>query len=371
MPSLPKIPFNDLSRTPADVSAAIEAAVSRVLASGWYVMGPEHDAFETELASYLGAAESVLVGNGTDALEIALAVVGVERGGVILATANAGGYGTIAGRLLGAEVYYSDVSPETLQMTPETFLEALERVPATPKAVIVTHLFGAMADVAAITLLARERGIAVVEDCAQSLGAESGGIKAGLFGDIATTSFYPTKNLGALGDGGALFTNSAELAEKARRMRQYGWKSKYHIAYDHGRNSRLDEMQAAILRVKLPFLDAANERRRAIHARYLEASSDGVRVIGATSPSFIAHLAVVLADDRDRVREVLNEAGVATDIHYPVPDHHQTFPSSPPAPVSLPITERVAETLFSVPMFPELTDDEVDRICAALRRAGE
>ena len=188
----------------------------------------------------------------------------------------------------------------------------------------------------------------------------------GTFGDIATTSFYPTKNLAAFGDGGAVFTNNRDLADSVRRMRQYGWDSKYHIAHDHGRNSRLDEMQAAVLRVRLPLLDSMNDRRREIHARYEAVSSHTAAVVGSASESFVAHLAVLTSDDRDNVRAKLKHRGVSTDVHYPVPDHLQNYPSRKPAPTSLPTTERTAQTIFSIPMFPELTSAEIERICSAL-----
>jgi dTDP-3-amino-2,3,6-trideoxy-4-keto-D-glucose/dTDP-3-amino-3,4,6-trideoxy-alpha-D-glucose/dTDP-2,6-dideoxy-D-kanosamine transaminase len=365
------IPLNDLSRTPPEVMAKIKAAIERVLASGWFVMGPEHAGFETELATYLGVSETVLLGNGTDALELALAAVGVAEGDQVLTVANAGAYATVAVRLLGATAAYCDVSPDTLLMTGETFSAALEGLHALPKAVVVTHLFGAMAPVGEIAAIARSHGIVVVEDCAQSLGARQSGRMAGTFGDIAATSFYPTKNLAALGDGGAVFTNNTDLADSVRQMRQYGWEPKYHIVCDHGRNSKLDEMQAAVLRVRLPLLDSLNDRRREIHARYEQVSSLAARVVGSASESFIAHLAVVTAEDRDGVRAKLRDHGVNTDVHYPVPDHLQDFPSRKPAPVSLPATERTAQTVLSIPMFPELTDAEVERVCRALQSLEE
>ncbi|MBU1586702.1 MAG: DegT/DnrJ/EryC1/StrS family aminotransferase [Actinobacteria bacterium] len=357
------VKFGDLSRTPPEVMASIEAAIARVLASGWFVMGPEHDAFEAELATYVGARHVVGLGNGTDALELALAAVGVTAGDTVVTVANAGAYSTIALRLLGAHPAFADVDPATLLMTPATFQTALDSLASAPRAVVVTHLYGAMADVEGIVEISRRHGIAVVEDCAQSLGASRNGTMSGMVGDIATTSFYPTKNLGALGDGGAVFTNSEELATAVRRTRQYGWSSKYHIGYDHGRNSRLDELQAAILRVKLPLLDGWNARRREIHARYEAATS---RMVNRASESFIGHLAVATSDDRGATRAALRAAGVATDVHYPVPDHHQEFPSDRPTPVSLPATEAASASVFSVPLFPELTDVEVDRVSAAL-----
>ncbi len=344
--------------------AEVEAAIARVLASGWYVMGPEHNALEAELSSYLGVLDTVLVANGTDALELALAAVGVTQGSVVLTVANAGGYATIASRLLGAIPLYCDVDPASLLMTVSGVEKALASAAVKPTAIVVTHLFGSMAPVAEIVAVAKSHGIAVVEDCAQSLGARADGRQSGSFGDIATTSFYPTKNLGALGDGGAVFTNNHELAESVRRMRQYGWSSKYHISYDRGRNSRMDEMQAAILRVKLPHLDSWNERRRQIHARYEEVAPR--LMLGTASPSFTAHLAVLRSDDRDTARSVLKAAGIGTDVHYPVPDHEQQFPTAAIAGVSLPVTEHAAGRVFSVPMFPDLTDAEVETVAAAI-----
>ena len=369
-PSSDAIPFNDLSRTSPEVMKQIEAAISKVLASGWFVMGPEHNALEQELGAYFGAADAVLVANGTDALELALAAVGVGVGDRVLTVANAAAYTSIAARLLGAVPSYCEVSPQTLLMSADGVRQALSSAEVLPKAIVVTHLYGAMAPVQEIVAIAREYGIAVVEDCAQSIGATSDGRQSGTFGDIATTSFYPTKNLGALGDGGAVITNSEELAASVRRMRQYGWDSKYHIAYDHGRNSRMDELQAAILRVKLPYLDVWNDRRRQIHSRYQDAVSSSARLVNTSSESFTAHLAVLMTDDRTGARSSFMRAGIGTDVHYPIPDNKQDFASNKPAAMSLPITERAAETVLSIPMFPELTEREVDRICVVLSELG-
>ena len=364
----PTVPFNDLSRTPLEVTAEISAAVTRVIASGWYVMGPEHDAFETELAQYLGVDHAVALGNGTDALELSLSALGVSEGDTVMTVANAGGYTSVAARLLGAEPVYADISPETLQLTVETATAALDALPAAPRALVITHLYGAMAPAAELVELAHSRGIAVVEDVAQALGARANGRAAGTFADIATTSFYPTKNLGALGDAGAVMTSDPELAAAVRSLRQYGWTSKYRIGRARGRNSRMDEMQAAILRVKLPRLDAANERRRRVHARYEEASSDRLRIVNRASESFIGHLAVGVAVDRDAAREALDAAGIRSDVHYPIPDHRQDWPG--PSPVELPVTEAATASILSLPMFPELTDGEIDRVVAALRTIG-
>ncbi|WP_223694613.1 DegT/DnrJ/EryC1/StrS family aminotransferase [Leifsonia poae] len=359
------VPFNDLSRTPAARAEEIAAAISDVLASGWYVMGPQHDRLQVELAEYLGVSDAVLVGNGTDALELGLAALGVAQGDLVLTAANAGAYTSVATRLLGATPVYADISAETMLVTPETLEESLARLDQAPKAFVITHLYGALARVEELVAVAHRHGIAVLEDCAQSIGARFGARAGGTFGDIATTSFYPTKNLGALGDGGAVFTDRPELAESVRRMRQYGWDSKYHVAHDHGRNSRMDEMQAAILRVKLPHLDAANARRREIHAAY-ETAGGAATLVNSASGSFNAHLAVLTSESRDRHRLALRERGIGTDVHYPIPDHRQSFPGAPAAHLELPVTDWAAGVVFSVPMFPELTDDEVSRVCDAL-----
>ncbi|TAM71921.1 MAG: DegT/DnrJ/EryC1/StrS family aminotransferase [Microbacteriaceae bacterium] len=360
------VPFNDLARTPLDARLQIERAIADVLASGRFVMGPNHAALEDELAAYLGIGHAVLVANGTDALELALAAVGVRSGDYVVTVANAGAYTSIATRLLGGVPFYADIDPSTLLMSVATFETALSALPVAPKAVVVTHLYGALAPVADIVTVAKRHGIAIVEDCAQSLGARTDVAMGGTFGDIAITSFYPTKNLGALGDGGAVFTDSSDLAAAVRRMRQYGWDSKYHISHVHGRNSRMDELQAAVVRVKLPLLDGLNERRRRIHARYESARPSAAQLVNTSSPAFIAHLAVLTSDSRDRARDTLRAAGIATDVHYPIPDHQQAFPDFTPAPVELPVTEWASGAVFSVPMFPELTDAEVAQVRDAI-----
>lgn len=362
------VPFNDLSRTPTELAAEIADAVARVVGSGWYVMGPEHDAFEAELAAFVGTDHAVALGNGTDALELALAAVGVRPGDCVMTAANAGGYTSVATRLLGAEPVYADISADTLQLSAESVTAALDTLAAAPRALVVTHLYGAMAPVADLVEVAHARGIFVIEDVAQALGARSGGRAAGNFADVATTSFYPTKNLGALGDGGAVLTSDAELAATVRSLRQYGWTSKYRIGRARGRNSRLDELQAAVLRVKLPHLDAMNERRRQVHAHYEAASSDSLRVVNHGSESFIGHLAVAVAVDRDAARAAFDAAGVRTDVHYPVPDHRQDWPG--PVGVELPATDAASASVLSLPMFPELTDAEVDRVVTAMRTVG-
>jgi aminotransferase EvaB len=359
------VPFNDLGRGTQLLRPQIDEAIARVLSSGWYVLGPEHNAFETELSTYLGVNHTVAVGNGTDALQLALTSIGVVAGDTVLTAANAGGYTSTAARSLGAIPVFADVDASTLLLTAATIENALDVLPGTPKAIVVTHLFGAVADIRAIVDLAHARGISVVEDCAQSLGAMAGDVRAGSVADVSTTSFYPTKNLGALGDGGAVFTSDDTVASTLRQLRQYGWESKYRTTLSGGRNSRLDELQAAVLRTKLPHLDAWSDRRREIHVAYEQAIGSGARMVNRSNPGFVGHLAVIEADDRPRAQAILAEHGVRSDIHYPISDHEQPIATNGSL-VPLPVTEAATEHILSVPLFPELTADEVSRVAAAL-----
>lgn len=360
------IPFNDLARGTAKLRPQIDDAITRVVSSGWFVLGPEHDALESELADFVGTKHAINVGNGTDALELGLAALGVQAGDYVVTVANAGAYATTAIRLLGAIPLFADVDEKTLLISKSSLEVVLKLAPEKPKAIVVTHLYGALAPMSELSAVAAQHNIPVLEDCAQSLGAQSAEGMGGSLADIATTSFYPTKNLGALGDGGAVFTNSDDHADSVRMMRQYGWQSKYNIKYSHGRNSRLDEMQAAILRVKLPHLATSNERRRQIHSVYETATISSGQLVNRSNPDFIAHLAVLTSNNRDSLRSKLSEAGVATEVHYPIPDHRQGFPDFTPILTPLDVTEWASTSVFSIPMFPELTDKEVEHIKLAL-----
>lgn len=361
-----RVPFNDLARGTSADRGEIDAAIARVLDRGWYALGPENAALEEELAAVVGTAHAVLVASGTDALQLAMQALGAGPGSLILTAANAGGYASSAARQLGAVLAYADVDPSTLLLTPETLDAACARG-AVPRIAVITHLYGAAADMTRIMDWAAESGVLIIEDCAQALGARHADAPVGSFGHAAAVSFYPTKNLGALGDGGAILTSDDGVAERARSLRQYGWSPKYRVVVDGGRNSRMDEMQAAVVRVRLPHLDELNERRREIHRRY-EAALLGhrTRPVNTAGSSFAAHLAVLQADDRDGAIAHLSAAGIATDIHYPVPDHRQSIASPDSAP--LPATERASERVLSVPLFPELTDAEIEIITA---RIGE
>jgi dTDP-4-amino-4,6-dideoxygalactose transaminase len=359
------VPLNDLKRGYDSLAAPLQEVAARVLASGWYVHGPEHQAFEREFAEYLGAAHCVGVANGTDALEIALKALDPAPGSVVVTAANAGMYSSTAIRRAGLRPRYADVDPDTLLLTADTVGSVLDD---DVSVVVVTHLYGRLADVNGIREVLRARGIALLEDCAQAAGAGVPGNRAGSLGDVAAFSFYPTKNLGAFGDGGAVTTSREDVAQRARRLRMYGWTAKYEVGEDGGRNSRLDELQAALLRVQLSHLDEWNETRRSVIARYVAAAEGtSVRVLPAEGPDHVAHLAVVVADDRDAAREAMTAAGVQTDVHYPISDHQQKPFVAEHAAATLPVTEERSGQIFSLPCFPELTSDEIDRVCAALR----
>jgi aminotransferase EvaB len=352
---------NDLVRHAAALKAGIADAVDRVLASGWYVLGQEGLAFEREFAAYCGVGHCVGVANGTDALELSFRALGIGSGSRVATVANAGGYASAALELVGATPIYVDVRSEDHLMD----LEALERVASSGQldAVVVTHLFGRLHDMTAVRSMARSTGISIIEDCAQAHGAAREGRRAGSFGDLACFSFYPTKNLGALGDAGAVTTEDPALAERLRGLRQYGWETKYLAVQRGGRNSRLDEIQAAVLRAKLPSLDGWNARRRAIAARF----SQGIKHKWIKCPEIpgedhVAHLYVVLCDDRESLRRHLADADIHCDVHYPIPDHLQPARQRPGEDDRLKVTEDLAQRVLTLPCFPELTDREVDYI---------
>jgi aminotransferase EvaB len=360
------VPLNDLGRQTDALRAPIQEAVANAVAGGRYLFGPQVGAFEHEFATYCGVSHCVSVANGTDALELALRALGCGPGNEVVTVANAGMYGSVAILLTGARPVFADIDPATMTMAPEALAGCLsERT----SAIIVTHLYGRLADVEALFAIARRRNVPLVEDCAQAHGAERHGRRAGAFGDIGCFSFYPTKNLGALGDAGALVTRNDDLAATLRELRQYGWTSKYHAARPYGRNSRMDEIQAAVLRVKLPHLDRWNERRRAIVERY-RCSAQGMLVLpDATGCDHVAHLCVARSPDRDRLRDHLARDGIATDIHYPVADHHQAaLREVLPRAYSLPATEQAVREVLTLPCFPELSEDDVAHVCASLER---
>lgn len=357
------VPMNDLARSVGAHRDDLLAQLAAVVDSGWFLTGPRTTAFATELAGFLDVSHVVPVGNGTDALEIALKAVMPEGRSTVLCAANAGGYGTVAARRAGFDVAYADVDPETHCLDAA---DVTARITEAVGVVIVTHLYGRAADVSPVVEAAHKVGALVLEDCAQALGGLTDGGRVGALADVATFSFYPTKNLGALGDGGAIATRSDEVASRVRRLHQYGWDSKYRIAGDGGRNSRLDELQAAVLSQRLPMLDDWNAARRAVINAYVGAAPQGVRVLPASDAGHTGHLAVVEVEDRDGLRAHLEAAKIRTDVHYPIPDHRQPAYAAYYEATSLPVTESLGPRILSLPVFPELHADEIARVGEAL-----
>ena len=350
----------------AEEESFVRDALERVLASGSFVRGSEVASLEAELAHYLGVEHVVGVGSGSDALELSLRALGMAAGCRVVTVANAGYYATAAICSAGAVPVLVDVDDADALMD----CDELERAISTGvDAVVVTHLYGNASRAEAVANVCRRARVPLVEDCAQSAGAQIGERRAGSIGDIAAMSFYPTKNLAALGDGGAVATSNDELAVRVRRLAHHGWGRRFEVVAD-GRNSRLDDIQAAVVRARLPHLDQWNSRRREIWLHYRDAIGGSmVEMVGdARGLHHVAHLAVVRVSGRDRVRARLRDEGIATDVHYPIPDHHQPrWREIHPCP-SLPVTEAWSEQVLTVPCRPSLTDGEVERVAAALAR---
>ncbi len=342
-------------------------SISRVVRRGRYVLAEEVDAFEHSFAAYCGVPHGVGLASGTDALELALRAFGIGPGDTVMLAANAGFYGSVAVSLVGAKAHYVEIDSDTMTLSVDSLEQALRR--GKPKAIIVTHLYGQLADIGAIAELAREHGVAVVEDCAQAHGAMSGGQRAGSFGDVGCFSFYPTKNLGALGDGGMVTCRNDALARKLRSLRQYGWGSKYHNELEGGRNSRLDEVQAAVLNDKLPLLDVANEKRR-IAARFYQSALASVplRLPVSTGADYVAHLYVVRTPQRDALHDFLARRGITSEVHYPVPDHlQQVTVRQRRERDSLARTEDACSSVLSLPCFVGITPDQQQAVVSAVR----
>ncbi len=356
------VPFNDLRPGIAALRGEIDAAISEVLNSGRSILGPQVTAFESEFASYCGAAEGVGVASGTDALSLGLMALGVEPGDEVITVANAGVPPVAAIELAHATPVLVDIDPRTHSLDAEQVRQAV--TPRT-RALIAVHLYGQPASMDPILTLAREHGLRVLEDCAQAHGALYQGHRCGSMGDAAAFSFYPTKNLGAIGDGGMIVTSKSDVAHRARLLRQYGWEKQYHSVMP-GTNSRLDELQAAILRVKLRHLDESNDARKAIARRYTDSLSEFRPIGHQADQESVYHLYVVQSTERDALKSWLEEQQIGAGIHYPSPVHHQpAYADVRIGPGGLGHTERAAREVLSLPLFPELDDESVDRVISA------
>lgn len=363
MSNMTNVPL--FSARSVNASPALHAAVESVLASQWYILGKEVDSFEQVYARWVGAERCISVANGTDALELALRGLGIATDDRVVTVANAGFYGSTAIHAVGAVPLYADVEDGPLTLCPHALQRALQ---LKPQAIIVTHLYGQLANMGELASIAGRAGIPIVEDCAQAHGAQLNGQKAGSFGAVSCFSFYPTKNLGALGDGGAVVTNDAALADRVRSLRQYGWSSKYHVGMQGGRNSRLDEIQAAVLNAKLPHVHEWNRQRRDVARRYNEAfNALPLRCPASLAEDYVAHLYVIRTDQRDALRAHLAARGVATDVHYPIPDHLQSAYTNHLCADDLAVTTRASATVVSLPCFPGISDEEVEYVIKAVK----
>ncbi len=354
--------INNLSEHLLDHELLVKNALSRVVDSGWLVLGPEVQHFEHLFSKYIGTKHCVSVANGTDAIELALRALDINSGDLVATVANAGMYSTSAILAIGAKPYFMDVDYSTQSVT---FDEVEGAIKAGAKTVVLTHLYGlVIPDIKNISLLCSEHDVTILEDCAQAHGARLKGKCAGSFGDIASFSFYPTKNLGAVGDGGAIVTDREELASKILALRQYGWQGKYNTVVAHGRNSRLDEIQAAVLNDLLPFLDGWNSRRRDIAARYNDTINHPEVILPKYifGENYVGHLFVVCSQHRTALAEHLKVNEIISDVHYPIPDHRQAIFGGDFDETCLKTTEHLAKQVLTLPCYPEMTDKTVDLI---------
>lgn len=365
------LPFLDLAAVNGRFAAEFAAALERVSRRGHWVLGPEVEAFEHEFSAFCGSAHAVGVGNGLDAIELVLRAWGIGPGDEVIVPGHTFIATWLAVSLLGATVVPVDVDETSGNIDPDRIERAITQ---RTKAIVVVHLYGRPAEMARIAPLAHARGVKLLEDAAQAHGARCDGARAGALADAAAFSFYPAKNLGALGDGGAVTTNDNALAAKLRLLRNYGSAQRY-VHQCQGRNSRLDELQAAILRVKLPSLDRDNARRAEIAARYSQALAD-LAPLRTPAPDSTAvgsawHLYVVRHPKRDLLAARLSALGIGTQIHYPRPPHEQDAYAGLAPAGRLPVSERFAREALSLPIGPTLADADVGRVVAAVRTAVE
>jgi dTDP-3-amino-3,4,6-trideoxy-alpha-D-glucose transaminase len=363
------VPFVDFRPRVQALRGELQAALGRVLDSGWFILGPEGEAFERELATAFGAEDAVAVGNGTEAIQLALEALGVGPGDEVVTSPLTAAFTGLAVLRAGAKPVFADVDPRSYNVTPESVAAVL-----TPRcrALLPVHLHGHPVDLDPLLELARRHGVTLVEDACQAHGALYKGRPVGALSGIGALSFYPTKNLGALGDGGAVLVNDPELATRLRRLRNGGQTDRYRHELV-GVNSRLDELQAALLRVGLAHLPAWNERRRALAARYragLEGCGVGLPVEEPWARANV-HLFVIRHPRRDALQAALAERGVGTLIHYPIPLHLQpAFASQGGRAGDFPAAEAAAREILSLPLYPELSDAQADSVCEAVREAA-
>ena len=359
--------INDLDRLDAEVKKEIENKVLECIRSGWYVLGKNVKEFENSFTAHIGSKHCISVANGTQAIELSLKALGIQSGDEVITVANAGFYSSISILACGATPVYADIYLDSFTMNVESLKRCISNK---TKAVIVTHLFGLMANVEAISSICKKNKLFLIEDCAQAHGARKNNRLCGNYGDVASFSFYPTKNLGAMGDGGAITTNDDEIASTLLLLRQYGWKEKYKVDKPGGINSRLDEIQAAILNIKLRYLDNANIKRRKIAEHY---STNLTNSLIIQKPSifderYIAHLYVIRTEKRDDLLSYLKSNKIPCDIHYPVPDYKQSVIRDDYTNTKMDNTELACSQIITLPCFPEMMQSEIDKVITTINR---
>jgi len=347
----------------------IDQAILDVLESGYYVLSNEVEKFESNFAEYLAVKYAIGVGNGTDAIEIALAALGITKKDVVITVANTAIATVSAIMNAGAEPVFADIDPQSFCMDPDSLKDCIQSSDKPIGAIIPVHLYGHPADMFSIIEIADEYGIRVIEDCAQAHGAMINNRKVSTFGDIGCFSFYPTKNLGAIGDGGIVVTDDETLARKIKMLRQYGWENRNNSLF-LGRNSRMDEIQAAILNVKLKYLDKNNEKRRHIAFHYQEALKESnitLPKILTDQVYHVLHQYVVQSHNRDQLKEYLGKKGVLTQIHYPVPIHKQpVYSNNYSRKYHLPLTDHITTNILSLPIYPNLSIEALNYVCDSI-----
>jgi dTDP-4-amino-4,6-dideoxygalactose transaminase len=361
-----RIPMVDLVTQYRDLQPQLEPAFLKALGAAQFILGPNVQAFEKEAAAYLGVAHAITCANGTDALHLALLAAGIGPGDEVIttpftfiATAEAIAY-------VGAKAVFVDIDPCTFNID---VAQAQRAITAKTKALLPVHLFGQPANLAPLMALAKEHQLQLVEDCAQSFGADIGGIQTGAMGDVAAFSFFPSKNLGCFGDGGMVTTQSDAMAETLRMLRNHGSKVRYYHDIV-GYNSRLDELQAVVLRAKLPLIDHYNQERRRVAHRY----NAGLCLLNLQTPCedgvglHVFHQYTVLTDHRAAIQQALAEQQMASAVYYPVPLHQQKVFASISAGTHFPVTESVSQRCLSLPIYPELSNEAVDEVCAVIRQ---
>jgi dTDP-4-amino-4,6-dideoxygalactose transaminase len=360
------VPFNDLSRSSAADHDSLLNLYSEVLRSGWFLNGGFARDLKQALSARIENRPVTLVGNGTDALRLALTTLGVGPGRRVATVGNAGGYSSGATLSLGAIPVIVDVDESTAQMDPGSLALVVESAQP-PDVIVVTHLYGQMAPILRIMDLASSANIPVIEDVAQAFGASIPEGPAGSFGSLATTSFYPTKNLASIGDAGAVFSATDELASRCARFAQYGWGERYVVESVGGFNSRMDEIHAATVLHRLERVTTDTARRRSIASAYRAVLDPSRTVIGTNDESFAAHLAVMTTDSREEDSARLRASGIDTSIHYPLPDHWQpAWRELVETPVSLDATEKLTRRILSLPCFSTMSDAEVAHVTETL-----